>query len=392
MSASLMRDKSGILRVSLPASLWSARNGRVPSLDGIRAVSVLIMLIGHMVLPARFVGISALGLDCFFLVSGFLITRLFFAEAKETGSVSLGDFYKRRLLRLYPVIVVYMVLVIDIQLLRHNHVNANDVGSVFFYYLNYLEAFNEPLNIDTTIPIGVLWSLSIEEQFYLFMPLIFIFCRAKPKTVLWAGLAICVTSLLIRYLYVTLWPGIENSLFIYRHSETRFDAIAYGVVLAALCEMPIGRRLIGIVTSRTGFLISLIVLLASYAIRDPYFQNTIRFTIQSLALMVIVSGVVFAEPFRFINTALNHSVSRWIGNLSYSLYVWHGGCMFLFGWWIASKPVPEMISLHVALTFALANCSYYLIERPAMNWGKKILMSPPARGTSVLPRLPSARS
>ena len=100
---------------SLPIEDWSARSGQtIPSLDGVRACSVSIVLVGHLILPSSLIGFSALGLDIFYLVSGFLITRLFFAEAKDTGSLNLRTFYLRRIIRLYPVLLVYLMLVLTI--------------------------------------------------------------------------------------------------------------------------------------------------------------------------------------------------------------------------------------------------------------------------------------
>src|SRR6201999_2480560 len=110
---------------------WGARSGQViPSLDGIRAVSLLIVLLGHVVLPASMIGITALGLDIFFFVSGFLITRLFYSESKETGGVNLLTFYLRRVLRLYPVLAVYLVVALIVQTFRNVPVNKLEVYSV----------------------------------------------------------------------------------------------------------------------------------------------------------------------------------------------------------------------------------------------------------------------
>lgn len=364
-------ESRGKLPISLSPEEWTARPGQViPSLDGARAVSVVIVLLGHLVLPARLVGVSALGLDIFFLISGFLITRLFFAEAKETGDVNLGLFYLRRLLRLYPVLVAYMGLVLVVLTIRGAPLDILQITSVFFYFLNYLMAHQEFNGISSSFPNGVLWSLSVEEHFYLFAPLAFVLLRGRPGAMIRFAIGVCLASLILRYVYVTVWPGIEKTLWIYRHSETRADSIAFGMLLASLCETQWGRNLIARLITRTGVVFAALVLLGSYAIRDPYFQNTLRFTIQGLALMPLLAAVVFGQPFRFANQLLNASPVRWVGRLSYSLYIWHGGVMFLFGWWLVTLTPAAEIPAHIALTFALAIVSYYVIEKPALRLRK----------------------
>lgn len=354
--------------LSLADTDWPANKRIVPSLDGLRAASITIVLAGHMILPAALVGVSALGLTIFFFISGFLITRLMFAELRETGGLSLPNFFIRRVLRLYPVLVVYMLCVIVVMIAKGQRPPPIEALSVSFYFYNFLLAHNELLNIDTIMPIGVLWSLSVEEQFYLFAPVTLVFLRFSPISMLRVALAVCVASLTLRYLYVVLWPGIENTLWIYRHSETRADSIAFGVVLATLCEWEGGRRLIKALSTRPAFATSVLVLLATYAVRDNYFQNTIRFTIQSVALVPIVCGVVFAQPFPWINRGLNLASVRWVGRLSYSLYIWHGGTTFFFGSIFSRMPAPLAVIVDLVVTFLMAVASYYIVERPALRW------------------------
>ena len=105
-------------KLHLSPADWPARPGNVPSIDGVRGCSILLVLIGHMLLPASMVGISAIGLKVFFVLSGFLITRLLLAENTHSRSISLRNFYVRRLLRLYPVIIVYVCITSIVILLR----------------------------------------------------------------------------------------------------------------------------------------------------------------------------------------------------------------------------------------------------------------------------------
>jgi peptidoglycan/LPS O-acetylase OafA/YrhL len=267
---------------SLPIEDWPARSGQtIPSLDGIRACSVSIVLIGHLILPSSLIGFSALGLDVFYLVSGFLITRLFFAEAKDAGSLNLRTFYLRRIIRLYPVLLIYLTLILTIQFTRGAPIDRLEVSSVLFYFWNYLVAHHELMGVWSNIPIGQLWSLSVEEHFYLFAPIAFVFFRGSARSTIKVALGICIGSLLLRYLYTFMWPGIEKTLWIYRHSETRGDSIAYGMLLACLAQSEAHRHIIKLLASRRAFVIAAVALVCTYAIRDQYFRNTLLLRLEA---------------------------------------------------------------------------------------------------------------
>lgn len=373
-------------QLSLPAANWTARSGLVPSLDGVRALSVALVLVGHVLLPVSMVGVSALGLKTFFFISGFLIARLLLAEEKSAGRISLPGFYARRVLRLYPVIIVYVTLVVAVSLARGIAVHAIDVASVFLYFVNYLVIHYDHLGQTMPLPVAMLWSLSVEEHFYLIAPLALVLCRGSAKRMLSVALAICGVSLGLRILYSFLHPEILNGLELYWRSETRFDCIAFGVVLACLPELEFGRRLIQTLSSRFWFVIGALLLVASFLVRNDYFQLTWRFTVQSLALFPLMIGVVFAEPFKDLNRFLNHRVVTWVGALSYSLYVWHGGTEFLWGRWIHLLPAPLVPITELAAAFVLATLSYYLVEQPVLRWRKnRLRRSQPKEPADALP-------
>lgn len=360
-----------VSRLHLSPADWPARSGNVPSLDGVRGLSILLVLVGHMLLPQSLVGISAIGLKVFFVISGFLITRLLLAENKQSGSVSLRNFYIRRILRLYPVIIVYVCITSAVLLSRGQQVSLLEVASVFFYFVNYLVVYNDHLGLNYTLPVGMLWSLSVEEHFYLFAPLALVMIRGEAKKMLMIALTICVIALSLRLLYAYNNPAIVHTLELYWRSETRFDSIAYGVILACLPEFEKGSRFIRAITTRPVFIGAVAIMLATFAIRDSYFQNTWRFTFQGLALIPILASVIFAKPIPLFNRVLNLRGLIWIGALSYSLYVWHGAVVFFFGEWIEMLPHPLVSWAEFALSFVLAVFSYYLLERPVMALRKR---------------------
>jgi peptidoglycan/LPS O-acetylase OafA/YrhL len=324
-----------------------------------------------MLLPSSLVGISAIGLKVFFVISGFLITRLLLAENKKAGNISLKNFYIRRLLRLYPVIIVYVAITSATLLFRGQHVPPLEIASVFFYFVNYLVIHYEHVNQAYALPVNMLWSLSVEEHFYLFAPLALVLMRGDARRMLALAVAICVVALGLRLIYAYNDPNIVKTLELYWRSETRVDSIAFGAILACLPEFDRGRRLIAVMIKKPVFLASLAAMLATFALRDSYFQNTWRFTLQGLIFIPILASVIFAETIPSFNRVLNLPLIAWVGALSYSLYVWHGSISFFFISWLETLPHAIEPWVELALSFVFAVLSYYLLEKPIMGLRKK---------------------
>jgi peptidoglycan/LPS O-acetylase OafA/YrhL len=359
---------SKTLSNSLPQNRWSASSGRVPSLDGIRGLSIIIVLAGHMVLPASLVGVSALGLKIFFFISGFLIARLLISEYRSNNDLDLTRFYIRRMLRLYPVLVFYVSVTILFAVYRNENFDRIDVYSVFLYFVNYRVIYYDHFGQGMTLPVGMFWSLSVEEHFYIFAPLAILWSKARPSRLLFVSLFLIFVPLILRVVYVFFEPSIINSLEIYWRSETRFDCIAFGMLLAIIPDLGKNYKLVKFLSNKIAFIAGCMVLLGSFAIRDAYFQMTWRFTIQSLALIPIISSLIFSNSVSSINFILNTRFMIWMGVLSYSLYVWHGGVMFIFGEWIKKLPNVFLVTFaELTATFVLATLSYYLLERPLVQ-------------------------
>ena len=179
---------------------------------------------------------------------------------------------------------------------------------------------------------------------------------------------ICVLCLVIRLLYLILWPELIGTLATYWRSETRFDSIAYGVLLASACEIPRGREIVVWLIRPKPCLIATFVLVLSVALRNKFYQGTFKYTLQGLALFPIVAFMVFSKTSASLQRMLNWTPIIWIGRLSYSLYIWHLPVVFLltgittryfsaayYGW------------IMIAWSVAFASASYYSIERPFLK-------------------------
>jgi len=344
-----------------------AAYGFIPGLNGLRAASILLVVIGHFALPERFNGVSALGVFLFFAISGFLITRLLFAEDKKFGSISLKGFFYRRYLRLYPVLIFYLIFFLIIFTIRSDRYNSIEIFSVLFYFTNYLHNFYEWRGESLIFPIGALWSLAVEEHFYLFMPFAFLFMRGNPRKVLGFAIIFCIVPLLFRLAYVLIWPEIIGTGYVYRPSETRFDSIAIGVLIAALCEMPEGRGFLERFANLWGLIAGIVLLLAAFAYKGGIYGDTLRYTVRNIACGLILVSMVFGTGVGFFQRIANWPVVDGVGRLSYSLYIWQGGIVMLlgyvglhhdaFGGWLA-----------ICGSFVLAFLSYKLVEQPMLRF------------------------
>ncbi len=352
----------------LDAERVAAAPGQVPSLDGLRAVSVLLVLFAHIVNEKYFPG--GLGVLIFFLISGFLITRLLFAEFKSTGAVSLEKFYVRRVLRLVPAIVAFTIVVVAaFEIFLPDQIHAIEPISALAYFANYLYADYSVRHAAASMPFQVFWSLAVEWHFYMVFPAAFLVLRGNARSVLVLVASVCAVSLLVRLAEGHLHPQYLSTYYFYFRSETRMDSIATGVLIAAACELDGGRRAV-LYLSRPLFVgLALIVVAGCLALRDPWFRETIRYTLLNMACAVLLCAVVFRAELPAVNRVLNTAVLVWIGELSYSLYVWHEGVSRAVSGFLPHLAKAVQIPLIFSACFAAAAASYYLIEQPVRKWG-----------------------
>lgn len=352
----------------LPDEDIPAVRGRVPGLDGLRALSIGIVLVGHFFMGDNG-GFSSLGVYIFFVISGFLIARLAFAEKKGTGRFVVGAFFFRRICRLYPVLIVYMLAIMLFAGATRQPIRPLEVVSVFGYFVNYLRSWYEYAGQSPALPIGTLWSLAVEEHFYVIAPFVFLSLSGRPKAMLWFALIMSIVPLCLRILYLWLVPAFIGTDIIYRLSETRFDSIAAGVLLAVLCELPNGRAIVRRASSPRAFAAGMAILLLSYVLRNPIYKDTLRYTMRNIGCFFLVAQVVFGMRARYLQVVFNLSPMAWIGRISYSIYIWHGAMVYFFKpWWVGHGLAYGMALL--AGTIACAVASYYLVEMPALRLKK----------------------
>ena len=201
-----------------------AQSGHLPSLDGARAVSILLVLLAHYIDKHWFPG--GLGVLIFFVISGFLITRLMIAERWEYGTFDASDFIFRRMFRLLPALLMFCAIVsIALLVFSPKLFDGRELTATIFYVENYFTTWRQVNGIPTTMPFTSFWSLSVEEQFYAGFALLAYFCATTPKRIFWLTSVATVVPLILRFAYAMLWPQLitPDSLYIYAHTETRID-------------------------------------------------------------------------------------------------------------------------------------------------------------------------
>ena len=291
----------------------------IPSLNGIRACSVLLVVTGHCgfgkVVP------GGLGVTIFFFLSGFLITTLLLEEQSRTNDISLKKFYARRLLRLSPPLLVTLLLAVLLVLagLLPGGVTLKGLAAQVFYLANYYQLFWDAGN-STPAGTGVLWSLAVEEHFYFVYPAVLLLVTTKlPRTsLIWILLASCICVLAWR-IHLASSPGFV-SYRTYYATDTRIDSILYGCLLALLRNS--GPLLLSPKAASLLLGLGIAALLASLLIRSEFFRETFRYTLQGLALMPIFFAIDRHRRGVLFNV-LNSKVMDKLGEYSYALYLSH---------------------------------------------------------------------
>jgi peptidoglycan/LPS O-acetylase OafA/YrhL len=343
----------------------------IPSLDGMRAISVLLVFFSHAGLGSTVVP-GGFGVTIFFLLSGFLITTLLRMEFSRYQHINLRDFYLRRVLRILPPLYVSMALAIVLFFIETDFA-AIPLGGTIAQALqvsNYYLIFASP---GVILPgTGVFWSLAIEEHFYLLFPLLYVWmCPrlsvSRQTTIL---LILCAAALIWRC--VLHFHFNASVLRTYYGTDTRFDSILLGCVFAIVANPVLRDPLHGWFLRHMKWLLPLaiVVVLATFLIRNDGFRETLRYTVQGLALVpLFIAAIHYQEswPVRFLNLPF----MRFLGALSYTLYLCHGIIMdFVNHIWHAHAVLTGAVSLAAAIGFAAL--VHYWIERPCTKIRKRL--------------------
>ena len=355
----------GIIMVKIP-DRGRRDSDRIQSLDGMRAVSALLVMVSHFGLQHIVPG--GLGVTTFFFISGYLITTLLLREIDRTGTIDIQAFYRRRFWRLWPAIAAAVVGVVLIGFaFGETWSPVGHVVSSLLFVQNYWSVVSPATN-----PLNIHWSLAVEWHFYLIWPFALLALQIKRSLAVPVIAAAIVTVLMFRLwvvfaLQVSGAPFEDINEWTYELTHLRFDALLFGCLLACMAH---DRTLLYYVGAARGWGIwaGLAVLLASILFRDDIYRATFRYSLQGCGLFMIFAGLLYAPRARFFRWALNLPIMVWLGTISFSIYLWH------LTIWRAIREFTGRIEggadlavIAFVLTILMAWISYRWIERPCQR-------------------------
>lgn len=380
-------------RVAPPAPVPPFRLGHRRGLDGLRGLAILLVLLSHIPKygPSYLSG-GFVGVDLFFVLSGFLISTLLLEEWQESGRISLGAFYTRRALRLLPPLVVMLALVVTVSVTTEPPAQSAAMGKcaavTLFYCSNWFLAFGAFPRPE----VSATWSLSVEEQFYIFWPVLLLgmlrWKWAKSAMSAFVLAAIVASAAARAWLWSPLPGAFER---VYFGTDTHADGLLLGC-LAALCFswglVPRSKRWVSTVNWMGGAsLVFLLLFLFRGWAADPEF---LRFgypwvNVAATALMVSLMG----SPWAPLKALFESAPLVWIGRVSYGLYLWHIGAF-----WILTRTPWSGGEAHwvkaMGVTFLAAAVSFYAMERPLLRFKRRFerVRAAPAAAAATPPVSP----
>ncbi|WP_421760235.1 acyltransferase family protein [Devosia sp.] len=329
-------------------------------IDGLRALAILPVVVYHAnasLLPAGFIGV-----DIFFVISGYLITQLLVGELRDTGRLNIWGFYERRVRRILPALVVTMALAAGVSVVVLFPHELVDVGSQLtftsLFAANYLSLGRDYFDAANTLqPLMHTWSLSVEEQFYVVFPLaLVLLSRLSGRLVWWlAGIALLSFGIAI------ITSGVAPLDNFYSSLSRAFELLA-GAMSATLGRLPLGRFRQGLSALGVG------LIAVSYVLFDGHTPWPSLPTILPVAGTCLV--LLYATEETLIARLLSFAGLRWCGLLSYSAYLIHQP-LFAFTRVLAGGDVlssssyaPLLVVGLIVATFALAALSWRYVEQP----------------------------
>ena len=346
----------------------------ITGLDGIRAIAVIMVLAYHLKLALFKSGF--LGVTVFFVLSGYLITGILISEVEEEGTIDLKNFWLRRIRRLVPAVMSMAVVIIFVSAVVNRVIftkGCKDFLASVLGFNNWWQIFNKVSYFEAAgvpSPFTHCWSLAIETQFYLIYPLILLGIyklvksrgegRAK-RGLLFAGVTLLL-ALISVILMIVLFDPQQDASRVYYGTDTRAFSLLFGALLAILWDYRmVPRRLsasVNMVLGSVSFAVLLVMTIAINGSSNFWYRGGQFFgTILTVLMVYAVSGRK-----TWLSRFLSNPVLKWIGDRSYSIYLWHYPIILLISkgikasWWITL--------IEIVLSVVLAELSYRFIETP----------------------------
>lgn len=346
----------------------------ITGLDGIRAIAVIMVLAYHLKLALFKSGF--LGVTVFFVLSGYLITGILISEVEEEGTIDLKNFWLRRIRRLVPAVMSMAVVIIFVSAVVNRIIftkGCKDFLASVLGFNNWWQIFNKVSYFEAAgvpSPFTHCWSLAIETQFYLIYPLILLGIyklvksreegRAK-RGLLFAGVTLML-ALISVILMIVLFDPQQDASRVYYGTDTRAFSLLFGALLAILWDYRmVPRRLsasVNMVLGSVSFAVLLVMTIAINGSSNFWYRGG-QF-VGTILTMLVIYTVLGRKT--WLSRFLSNPVLKWIGDRSYSIYLWHYPIILLISkgikasWWITL--------IEIVLSVVLAELSYRFIETP----------------------------
>jgi len=351
-----LRVADNPISVQQTISPTAATSKRIPTLDGLRAFSIILVLLNHLVgtlyYPAVLSPLGAFGnfgVRVFFVISGYLITSLLIKEHERTGAISLKNFYLRRVFRIFPAAYTYL-LVLAVLNAKYHILHRHDLLFAATYLTNF--------RLSRAWHVGHLWSLAVEEQFYMLWPMVLVFWGIRRGSRI--ALATILLSPIAR---VASWFALP--MMRERIGEMFFtiaDPIAFGCLLAIQRRWLWQQRwYVAIMNSRWFFVIPIAALALRFTGQHPMINFVIAQPLMNLGVMLSLDWCM-SHASSPVGRFLDWRPIAFLGTLSYSLYLWQMPFLNHF-----SRAPWTVFPVNLGLAVLTALASYKLVEQPFLR-------------------------
>jgi peptidoglycan/LPS O-acetylase OafA/YrhL len=363
-----------------------SKKTRIGTLDGWRGTAIMLVIMSHAATWSRFhdrlwasEGIGNLGVDIFFVVSGYIITLRLLKELDKTSAIRLRHFYMRRAFRILPLVCSYLfVLILLSSSIRLPDFRRSEIIGSLLFFRNYQMAATQQGHYTVHF-----WSLAVEEHFYLGWPILLLWLGKRRG--LWfalAGAAACAAWRLYDCTHPNTWigrilPGQDNIWIRQTRTDARLDGILLGCAVAILLTMCPVRSFIQLNFPKETPLLGALLLILN--VKRAHGWPTL--TSYLLICLVLASTLLVEEGLAY--KWLNSRMLVWIGTISYSAYIWQQ--LFLTRIESFRSPFGKsgFFPLNLVCVLAISTLSFYLIERPCIAFGARLLGRRRAQITEV---------
>ncbi|MEO6391061.1 MAG: acyltransferase family protein [Pyrinomonadaceae bacterium] len=329
----------------------------IPGLDGMRALAVFLVIAYHFGFN-RVPGSH--GVMIFFVLSGFLITWLLLKESERTGTISLPGFYRRRVIRIFPAFYVFWILSIVLLLAVGRQVPWGHAWSAFFYVSNYYNGIYG----DPSTAFSHTWSLAIEEQFYLLWPFVFLFLHKDLRRL--TGALVGIIGAVWVYRLILVFGFEQEQSYLYASFDTRLDSLMVGCLLAVVLKREVLSQVWRLFLRPWFPVVTFGLLLASVFgghLLLVRYRDVIGFAIEPVLIAILIAQIV-ARCDRLWWSWLNWGWVRFLGRISYSLYLYQQLTLFPARKMLQQYPIPVQFVGAIVITVLVAYLSYAIVERP----------------------------